>query len=392
MKEIILAKYGEIALKGLNKKTFEDVLVKNIKYRLKPFGKFAISRAQSTIYIEPLSEDIDCDDVVNALCKVFGIAKVSRTICVEKEWSVITETALSCLEETLGNAKTFKVQAKRADKKFPMNSPEISTELGGILLEKFSHLTVDVHNPEVTVTVEIRERNAYIHAFEAQGAGGMPVSTSGKALLLLSGGIDSPVAGYMLAKRGVWVSAIHFESPPYTSERARMKVEKLASIMAEYCGNINFYCVPFTRIQEEIKRNCPEELFTIIMRRLMMEIAQEIAVANGLSALVTGESIGQVASQTMGAISCTDAVSQIPVFRPVIGMDKSEIVAISRKIGTFETSIEPYEDCCTVFTPKHPKTNPKLQEVVDAQQAFDFQPLIREAVENTEHSMISAEK
>ncbi|MFA5658488.1 MAG: tRNA uracil 4-sulfurtransferase ThiI, partial [Oscillospiraceae bacterium] len=317
MKEIILAKYGEIALKGLNKKTFEDVLVKNIRQRLKMLGKFNITRAQSTIYLEPLSEDIDIDEAVIRLQKIFGIAKVCRTVCVEKSWEAIAEITKSCFFEALTSAKTFKVQAKRADKKFPMSSPQICTELGGILLEEFPQLKVDVHNPEVTVTVEIRERGAYIRASEAEGAGGMPVSTSGKALLLLSGGIDSPVAGYMLAKRGVWISAVHFESPPYTSERARMKVERLASIMAEYCGSIHFYCVPFTKIQEEIRKNCPEEFFTLIMRRLMMELAQRIAENNELSALVTGESVGQVASQTMGAIVCTDQACRMPVFRPV---------------------------------------------------------------------------
>ncbi len=391
MREIILAKYGEIALKGLNKKTFEDVLVKNIRQRLKPLGRFHITRAQSTIYLEPSSDDIDIDAAVDKLKKVFGIAKVCKTVCVSKDWEVIANMAESCLEDSLSAAKTFKVAAKRADKKFSMNSPQICSKLGERLLEKYPHLSVDVHNPDVTVTVEIREAGAYIRASEEDGAGGMPVSTSGKALLLLSGGIDSPVAGYMMAKRGVWVSAVHFESPPYTSERARLKVEKLASIMADYCGSIHFYCVPFTKIQAEIMKNCPEEFFTLIMRRLMMEIAQRIGEANELSALVTGESIGQVASQTMSAIVSTDSVCRMPVFRPVIGMDKAEIVAVSRKIGTFETSIEPYEDCCTVFTPKHPKTNPKLSDVEAAQALFDFEPLIAEAVENTTHLVIRAE-
>ena len=384
MKEIILAKYGEIALKGLNKHTFEDALVRNIRYRLKPLGDFSIRRSQSTIYIESKNRYVDMDDVVEKMKKVFGIAKICKALTLEKSWDINASTAPEYLEDALSTAKTFKVVAKRADKRFPMNSPQITSALGGILLESFPHLKVDVHNPEITVTVEIREENAFIHADNIDGAGGMPVGTSGKALLLLSGGIDSPVAGYMLAKRGVKISAIHFESPPYTSERARMKVERLAGKMAEYCGSIDFYCVPFTRIQEEIRNNCFEDYFTIIMRRIMMEIAQRIAQKNELQALVTGESVGQVASQTMQAIACTDAVAQIPVFRPVIGMDKSEIVTISRKIDTFDISIEPFEDCCTVFTPKHPKTRPVLSEIIKEQEKFDFSKLIDEATENTQ--------
>ena len=287
-------------------------------------------------------------------------------------------------------AKTFKVEAKRSDKRFPMKSPELQRELGGDILSEYPHLKVDVHNPDVTVTVEIREENAFVHALKIDGAGGIPVGTSGKAMLLLSGGIDSPVAGYMMSKRGVIIDAIHFEAPPYTSERARMKVEKLAKIMSEYCGAINFHCVPFTRIQEVIKEECPEEFFTIIMRRIMMEIAQRIAKSEGANCLVTGESIGQVASQTMYAMVCTDAVCDIPVFRPLIGMDKTEIVEISRKINTYETSIEPYEDCCTVFTPRHPKTRPQLEVIEKAQQAYDFEPLIRESVEGTKSYIIKS--
>jgi len=390
MKEIILAKYGEIALKGLNKNTFEDILLKNIRYRLRDFGDFKMSRSQSTVYIEPKNDEIDMDEVVKKVSKIFGIAKLCKAITVPKNWDEIVKTALTYTEEALSSARTFKVRAKRSDKKFPMNSPQIAMELGEILLDAFPHLTVDVHNPDVTVTVEIRESNAFIHALLHDGAGGMPVGTSGKALLLLSGGIDSPVAGYMLAKRGVQISAIHFESPPYTSERARFKVERLAEKMADYCGSINFFCIPFTKIQEEIRQNCPEELFTIIMRRIMMDIAQRIAENKGLQALITGESVGQVASQTMHAIACTDAVAKIPVFRPVIGMDKTEIVAISRKIDTFEISIEPYEDCCTVFTPKHPKTRPQLEMVEQAQAAFNFEPLILEAIENTHPFTIRA--
>lgn len=381
MKEIILCKYGEIVLKGLNRTSFEAEMLRNIRRRLKPLGEFKYVSAQSTLYVTPLSEDIDIDEVMLKLSQVFGIVKLCRAVEVEKDMDAIFETAKVYLGRGLKKAKTFKVTAKRSDKKFPLKSPEICAELGGRLLECFPHLTVDVHNPEITVTCEIRDNGAYIHDMPVEGAGGIPVGTSGRALLLLSGGIDSPVAGYMMAKRGVQISAIHFEAPPYTSERALMKVERLAKKMTDYCGQISFFCVPFTKIQEEIKDHCPEELFTIIMRRLMMEIAQRLAEDYELTALVTGESIGQVASQTMAAMVCTDAACRMPVFRPCIGMDKKEIIDISYKIGTFDISIEPYEDCCTVFTPRHPKTRPVLAEVEAAQAAFDFEPLIKEALE-----------
>lgn len=392
MSEIVLAKYGEIALKGLNKNTFEDVLVRNIRRRISKYGKFEYKRAQSTLYISPKNDDCDMDSVMEALKKVFGIAKLCRAKGFDKNFEVICTEGIDYVAEALENASTFKVASKRADKKFPMKSPEICRELGGVILDRFPHLEVDVNNPDVIVTVEIREEQAFVHATNIDGAGGIPVGSSGKAMLLLSGGIDSPVAGYMMAKRGVAISAIHFESPPYTSERARMKVEKLASIMAEYCGRINFYCVPFTEIQEQIKNNCDEEYFTIIMRRLMMEIAQRICEKQDIPALVTGESIGQVASQTMYAMVCTDNACRMPVFRPVIGMDKKEIIEISRKIDTFETSIEPYEDCCTVFTPKHPRTKPVLDEVINAQKKFDFEELIAKAVEETTAHFIDANK
>lgn len=392
MKEIILGKYGEIALKGNNKNVFEDVMIRNLKRRLHDFGKFEISKAQSTVYINPVDVNVDIDEIMAKAQKVFGFAKLSKALIIEKQWDEIVKNAPAYLEDDLSMAKTFKVVAKRADKKFPFNSPKICMELGEVLLNEFPHLSVDVHNPDVTVTVEIREKNAFVHARALDGAGGMPVGTSGRGLLLLSGGIDSPVAGYMLAKRGMQISAIHFESPPYTSERARMKVESLASRMAEFCGNINFFCVPFTKIQEEIRRNCPEELFTIIMRRLMMDIAQRVADKMGLDCIITGESIGQVASQTMQAIKCTDIVATCPVFRPVIGMDKIEIIDISRKIDTYDISIEPYEDCCTVFTPKHPRTKPNLELVVNAQESYDFEPLIVEAIEATKPYVIKAQR
>ncbi len=391
MQEIILVKYGEMALKGMNKKTFEDVLIKNIKRRIKSLGKTTITRAQSTIYIIPSEEGFDVSEAIERLKKVFGIAALCRAAVCEKDFSDIAAVSCEYLEEILSYAKTFKVNAKRADKSFPMKSPEICRELGGILLEKFSHLTVDVNQPEITVTVEIRDEKAFVHAENLKGAGGLPVGTSGHALLLLSGGIDSPVAGYMMAKRGVHISAIHYVSPPYTSDRARLKVEQLCEKITSYCGSIAFFCVPFTKIQEAIKNNCPEEFFTIIMRRLMMKIAQKICEKEKCLALITGESVGQVASQTINALVCTDAVCEIPVFRPLIGMDKVEIVDIARKIDTFETSIQPYEDCCTVFTPRHPKVRPLLADVEAAEAGFDFTPLLEEAVNETELKIFNLE-
>ena len=383
MKEIILCKYGEIALKGLNRSTFESVMQKNIKQRLRELGEISYSRSQSTLYVEP-DEEADVDELVDRLRKVYGIVKLCRAKKVDKTMdAVLAEETTDYLREVLENAKTFKVNAKRSDKHFPLKSPEICREMGHVICERFPHLTVDVHDPDVTVVVEIRETNAFVHADAIDGAGGIPIGTSGRALLLLSGGIDSPVAGCMIAKRGATVQAVHFEAPPYTSERARQKVERLAQIMAGYCGDIKFHCVPFTKIQEAIRDNCKEEYFTIIMRRLMMEIAVKIAEKEDCQCLVTGESLGQVASQTMYAMVCTDAVSPLPVFRPCIGMDKSEIVEISRRIDTFETSIEPYEDCCTVFTPKHPKTRPTLADVEKEQNRFDFSDMVETAVNNT---------
>lgn len=391
MKEIVLVKFGEIVLKGLNKKSFEDLLTKNIKRRLKSLGQFKLTSAQSTTYITPLDEDIDLGEVVDRVSKIFGIAALCRACVCEKNFDDICEKSYEYLDDVLSCAKTFKVNAKRSDKAFPMKSPEICMELGAKLLEKFPNLTVDVKNPEITVTVEIRDENAFVHAEKIKGAGGLPVGSSGKALLLLSGGIDSPVAGWMMAKRGVHIAAIHYVSPPYTSDRAQLKVEQLCQKLTDWCGSIAFFCVPFTELQEAIKDHCPEEYFTIIMRRLMMEIAQRIAAKDKCLALITGESVGQVASQTMAAISCTDAVCRIPVFRPCIGMDKTEIIEISRKIDTFETSTLPYEDCCTVFTPRHPKVRPNLSDIEKAQNSFDFEPLIQKAVENTELKVFNYE-
>ena len=352
MKEVILIKMGEIALKGLNRGSFEDILVKNIRWRLRPFGKFEIQRSQSTITVRPLSEDVDLDEVCEAVGKVFGIAAYSRALVTEKDFAVIRRDAVEYLRDAMEGIRTFKVEAKRSDKSFPHKSPEISAELGG---------------------------------------GGMPVSSSGRAMLLVSGGIDSPVAGYMMARRGLKLSAMHFVSPPYTSDRALDKVETLLKTLTGYTGNITFYCVPFTKIQEALRDNCPEELFTIIMRRLMMEIAVRIARREDIPALITGESLGQVASQTLLSLAATNAASDRPVFRPLIGMDKKDIIKIAREIGTFETSILPYEDCCTVFTPKRPKTRPTLQYVEESQNAFDFEPLIEEAVQNIEEKVIRLE-
>ena len=384
MKEIILLKNGEIALKGLNRSVFEDKLISNARRRLEELGKFGFRKAQSTIFVEPKDEDVDLDEAVDILQKVYGIIALTKAAVVEKDFEAIKETAITYLKDELMEAKTFKVDAKRSDKSFPLKSPEICRELGGYILEHFPHLSVDVHNPDVNVVVEVRDYAAYVHGKQLPGAGGIPVGSGGRALLLLSGGIDSPVAGAMMAKRGLEVYAIHFASPPYTSERAKQKVITLAEKMTAYCGRMNLFVVPFTEIQERIKDDCPEELFTIIMRRYMMRIACRIARQQDCEALVTGESVGQVASQTIQAMACTDAVADMPVFRPVVGMDKEEIVKISHKIDTFETSILPYEDCCTVFTPKHPRTKPVLKFVEQAEQAMDMENLIDRAVKGTE--------
>jgi thiamine biosynthesis protein ThiI len=458
MKEIFLAKEGEIALKGLNKKTFENVLMKNIRYALSTFPGVSVSRAQSVIYIKIAgnadshvgnnansnaldsaysnafngavsitennansnvensvgSNALDCavsidgngtnsidansmssiaengvdyDAVYNKLKKVFGIKALCRAALCEKDFDVIKTAAVSYIRGKAAGAKTFKVEAKRADKKFPLDSPAISRELGGYILEQIPHLSVDVHHPDLVVNIEIREEHCYIHTGNVPAAGGLPVGTSGYALGLLSGGIDSPAALYMIAKRGVKTAAIHFEAPPYTSERAKLKVIELAKKIAVYNGGMRFYCVPFTAIQERLRDGLNDAgedgYFTIIMRRLMLSIAEKIAQKDGYDALITGESIGQVASQTMGALSCTN-ICEIPVFRPLIGMDKTEIIDIAEKIDTFETSSLPYEDCCTVFTPKHPRTHPKRETAEKLQDSINFSDLIEVAIADTE--------
>lgn len=383
MKRMVLVRYGEIILKGCNRPMFEDALIRNIKTAIADDGAVKITKAQATIYIEPLDDDSQTDSICEKLKKVFGIVSIVVAYRTEKSVDAAAEEIKTCFAKELSEANTFKVEAKRADKKFPLKSPEICAEVGEKVLDAFPNLTVNVKEPDITLHVEMREGYGYVHIGRQKGAGGMPSGTNGKALLLLSGGIDSPVAGYMIGKRGVSLEAIHFFSYPYTSDRAKDKVMKLAKIIGGYMGGIKVHIVPFTEIQLQIRDKCPEEHLTLVMRRFMMQIAQRIAEKRRCTALVTGESIGQVASQTMSALAVTDDAVTMPVFRPLIGMDKEEIVEISRKIDTFETSILPYEDCCTVFTPKHPSTKPRLNKVVASQNLLDCERLINEAVEGT---------
>lgn len=388
MKEIILAYQGEMSLKGLNRATFESVLLKTMRRRLKSLGNFKIYKAQSTMYAEPAGDE-DIDAAEERIGKIFGIAAISRAAVCPKDFAVIADTAKEYLCGALRAAKTFKVSAKRSDKTFPMDSMEIARELGGVLLSAYPHLKVDVHHPDVNVTVEIRDFAAYVHGGKKPGAGGLPVSTSGKAALMLSGGIDSPVASWMIAKRGVALEMVHFFSYPYTSPEAKEKVLELARLLTPYTGRLTVHVVPFTAIQEELRRSCPEELFTIIMRRFMMRISQAVAKRCGAKALVTGECLGQVASQTMDAMLVTGSVVELPILRPCIGMDKEEIVQIARKIGTFETSILPYEDCCTVFTPRHPRLRPMPGEVEAAEQALDIEAMVQAAVDGIERLQVN---
>jgi len=382
--DLILLKYGEIALKGLNKPLFEGKLLNNIKSRLEKIGKFSVRKAQSTVYVEPLEDGIDMEEAVESLTQVFGIVNICPVRKCAKDMESIAKTAIECINDMRTTEKTFKVEAKREDKKFPLNSPQICMELGGMILEKIHDISVDVHKPDITVNVEVRQE-AFVYTRKIRGAGGMPVGTNGKSTILLSGGIDSPVAGFMIAKRGVELEAVHFHSHPYTSDRAKEKVIDLAKQMSKYCGKIRLHVVPFTKIQLDIIEKCPENYLTVIMRRLMMRIAEKISNREGSAALITGESIGQVASQTMESLVCTDNAVSVPVFRPCIGMDKEEIVAISKKIGTYETSILPYEDCCTIFVPKHPKTKPQLAEIIEAEKALgDIEAALDEAIAEEE--------
>lgn len=379
MKEVLLCKYGEIVLKGANRSYFEDMLCKELRKRAKKCGNFEVLRAQSTVYIEPQDDFCDMDAMLCEAQKVFGIVAIARAYVCDKSLEAISEAAREFIAPEIRNYRTFKVEAKRSDKRFPLDSMDLSREIGGVLLSVNPRVKVDVRNPEIIVKVEVRERAAYIYAGHHKGAGGMPVGTNGKGLLLLSGGIDSPVAGYMMAKRGVKLEAVHFESFPYTSERALQKVLDLAKIVSDYSGDIYVHIISLTHIQEELVKHCDEDYFTLLLRRYMVALSNKVAEKYDCGALITGESVGQVASQTMQAIGVTDAVANIPVFRPCIGMDKEEIVQISRKIGTFETSILPYEDCCTVFTPKHPKTKPELDKVIAEENKLPFDELVEEA-------------
>ena len=381
MKEILLLKYGEIVLKGANKRYFEDMLLRQLRRKAKPYGEFEIYRSQSTIYIEPKTDFCDMDGMMAAAGKVFGIVAICRAAVCEKNMESILETVKAYIPPHLAGKKTFKVESKRSDKNFPLDSIEISREAGGAVLSACPHMKVDVHNPDVTVRVEVRDFAAYVHPGPVKGAGGMPVGSNGRGMLLLSGGIDSPVAGYMMARRGMTMEAIHFESFPYTSEMARDKVLRLAQIVSEYNNDeMIVHVVSLTKVQEELVKHCDEDYFTLLLRRYMMAIADRVAQKFYCDALVTGESLGQVASQTAEAIGVTDPVATHPVFRPCIGMDKEDIVVLSRKIGTFETSIEPFEDCCTVFTPRHPRTRPDLQKVLVQEQKLPFDELVEEAI------------
>ena len=391
MKEVILIKLGEIVLKGLNRRSFEEVLLTNIRRHIGGLGGFSIFERQSTIYVEP-KEGADLDDAEERIAKVFGIAAYSRACELPKEISAICGGAAEYLGSELSAAKTFKVECKRSDKSFPLDSPHICAVVGAYLLEKFPNLKVDVNVPEYTVRVEVRDFAAYVHGNARRGAGGIPVGTGGKAAVLISGGIDSPVAAWMMARRGVELTAVHFASPPYTSERAEQKAADLLRRVGEYAGRMTMFTVPFTKIQEEIREKCPEELFTIIMRRFMMRAAEQIARREECGALITGESLGQVASQTLQAIVCTDEAARMPVFRPLIGMDKVEIIEYARRIGTFDLSILPYEDCCTVFTPRHPRTRPELKSVEAAEAALDVGALVEDCVSKAKITKIEPER
>ena len=384
MNEMFLLKLGETVLKGGNRFQFENRLKTNVCRRLRPFGAFSVRLSQSTVFIEPEDDACDLDGAWDACHTVFGIVSLCRCRPCEKDVDAIFRAVMAYLGDELRAARTFKVESRRSDKRFPLNSIQLSQEIGGRIAEAVPTVAVDVHHPEYTVFVEVRDRAAYVHGPADPGAGGLPTGVGGRALVLLSGGIDSPVAGYMIAKRGVELEAVHFFSYPYTSELAKDKVLELARLMTRYCGRMTVNIVGFTEIQEAIRDNCPEEYFTLIMRRFMMMISERIARDHGCGCLVTGENLGQVASQTMEAMAVTAASVDIPIFPPLIGMDKEEIVTIARRIGTMETSILPYEDCCTVFTPRHPKTKPTKAQVDRACASLDFDALIERALQNTE--------
>ena len=384
MNEMFLLKLGEMVLKGLNRHSFEDKLQANIHRRLNGLGRFRVYTRQSTTYVEPMEDSCDMDAAWEAMKKVFGVVGLSRARACEKDKDAILKACHEYLDDRLRTARTFKVETRRADKTFPMTSIQLSQYVGGELDELYPNLQVDVHHPELTVYVEIRDYAAFVHANPDPGAGGLPVGINGRAVSLLSGGIDSPVASYMIAKRGVALDMVHFFSYPYTSPEAKEKVLELARLLTPWCGRLTVHVVPFTAIQEELRRSCPEEMFTLVMRRFMMRIAQRVAKRCGAKALVTGESLGQVASQTMDAMTVTGQVVDIPVLRPVVGMDKEEIVQISRKIGTYDTSILPYEDCCTVFTPRHPRLRPTVEEAEAAEAGLDIEAMVQAAVDGIE--------
>ncbi|MCD7903591.1 MAG: tRNA 4-thiouridine(8) synthase ThiI [Oscillospiraceae bacterium] len=385
MQDMILLKQGEIVLKGLNRRRFEQRLVSNIAQRLRPYGSFQVYTLQSTVYVEPQSDGCDMDGALEALKTVFGIVALTRAAACAKDRDAIVEKAISYLAPAMRRAKSFKVETRRSDKSFPMTSIQLSQYVGGLLAEAFPDVAVDVHTPELVVNVEVRDRAAYVHAGAEPGAGGMPVGSNGTAVTLLSGGVDSPVSSYMIAKRGVRLIPVHFFSFPYTSEAAKEKVIALGRRLTPYCGQMRLAIVPFTRIQEEIRDKCPEPYFTILMRRFMMRIADRLARDNGCGALVTGENLGQVASQTMQALAVTEEVCTLPVLRPLIGFDKTEIVDRARKIGTYELSVLPYEDCCMVFTPRHPELRPELERARAAEAELDVERLVEEAVRGTEY-------
>jgi len=382
--EIFLLKLGEVVLKGTNKRQFENKLRQNIRRRMREYGNFDVYIMQSTVYVEPMDAEADLDGAWEACKSIFGLVSLCRCRACEKNLDSIFAAVQEYLGEDLECAESFKVESKRSDKAFPMTSIAISQEIGGRIAEAYPECRVDVRNPAYTVYVEVRDLAAYVHGPAEPGAGGLPTGVGGRAMCLLSGGIDSPVAAYMMAKRGVEVEAVHFFSYPYTSQLAKDKVLELARLVTKYCGRMTVNIVSFTQIQEAIRDNCPEEFFTLIMRRFMMEISQRIALNDGCGALITGENLGQVASQTMEAMTVTGAVVDIPIFMPLVGMDKEEIVSIARKIGTMETSVLPYEDCCTVFTPKHPKTKPTIGQLINAERKLDREALIAQALETVE--------
>ncbi len=388
MENVVIIRYGEIMLKGLNKRFFEDKLVRHIRHSISDLGKIKVYKAHSRIYIEV--GDHNVSDITDRVKKVFGIVSISVAKKFEVDMDKIKEVALNELKNRIAdsNIKTFKVETKRADKKFPSTSLEISRDVGGHLFENIDNITVDVHNPDVYIYVEIRDK-AFVFSNKISGFGGLPLGTNGKALLLLSGGIDSPVAGWLVAKRGVDIEAIHFHSYPFTGDRAKEKVIDLAKILSNYCGKIKLYSINLLTIQKEINEKCPEAEMTILSRRFMMKIAERVGQDNNCDALVTGESIGQVASQTVKSLYVTNQSVEMPIFRPLIAMDKVDIVDLSKKIDTYETSILPFEDCCTVFLPKHPVTQPKLHKILKSEEKLNVEELIEDAIDNMEVEIVT---